>query len=36
MLARLGVQTGVDIARLPDAVDFIASKLGRAPQSQIC
>lgn len=35
MLHGMGINTGIDIKRLLDAVEFIASKIGRAPQSNV-
>ncbi|MFA7415829.1 MAG: hydroxymethylglutaryl-CoA lyase [Rhizobium sp.] len=35
MLHGMGIDTGVDIMRLLDAVEFIAGKIGRAPQSNV-
>lgn len=35
MLHGMGINTGVDIARLLDAVEFIAGEIGRAPQSNV-
>lgn len=35
MLHGMGINTGVDITRLLDAVEFIAGEIGRAPQSNV-
>ena len=35
MLHGMSINTGVDITRLLDAVEFIAGKIGRAPQSNV-
>lgn len=35
MLHGMGINTGIDITRLLDAVEFIAGKIGRAPQSNV-